>query len=72
MNNKILDLIKQAEQNMHNSDGRTWAINTNIGVEFAKLIIGECLSIYSAKDNGNEVEGTMNYGKAVYKRFGIK
>jgi hypothetical protein len=37
--------------------------------KFARLIIGECTSIYSRIDNGNSHMGTDNYLKAVYRHF---
>lgn len=40
-------------------------------VKFAELIIKECAGIYEAIDNGNKIEGTDNYIKALRIRFGI-
>lgn len=37
--------------------------------KFAIQIIKECANIYSAIDNGNEVQGTEDYLEALYKTF---
>lgn len=38
--------------------------------KFAELIVRECAGIYEAIDNGNKVQGTDNYLKALKLRFG--
>jgi hypothetical protein len=40
--------------------------------KFANLIIQECAGMYEAIDNGNQIEGTDNYLKALRIRFGVK
>jgi hypothetical protein len=40
-------------------------------VKYTRLIVSECSGIYEAIDNGNKMEGTNNYQKAIYKRFGL-
>jgi len=40
--------------------------------DFAKLIIKDCISTWSAIDNGNLVEGTDYLPKALYKRYGLE
>lgn len=40
--------------------------------KFAELIAKKCANIYQAIDNGNEVEGTDNYLRALSIHFGIK
>ena len=39
--------------------------------KFTTLIVKECAGIYDAIDNGNKMEGTYDYLKAIHKRFDI-
>jgi len=37
--------------------------------KFAELIVSDVCGVYAAIDNGNEVEGTSNFLKAVKRRY---
>ena len=39
--------------------------------KFAELIVKDCAGVYEAIDNGNEQEGTLNYIKALKRRYGL-
>ena len=70
MNQRIRELAYQA--NLLDDDG--WN-TTNLNLlteEFSKLIIKDCISTWSAIDNGNLVEGTDYLPKALYKRYGLE
>lgn len=40
--------------------------------KFAELIIADVLGCYDAIDNGNQVEGTEDFIKAVVKRYDLR
>lgn len=39
--------------------------------KFAELIVNDVLGCYAAIDNGNKVEGTEDFVKAVMKRYNL-
>lgn len=38
---------------------------------FARMIAMDCMGIWEAIDNGNKIEGTSYFPKAVAKKYGI-
>lgn len=72
MNKKINELAKQAGLIASVYDDLDFKTSlTPAEQKFADLIIRECASIYEAIDNGNKVEGTDNYIKALRVRFEV-
>ena len=67
MNQRIKELAYQA--NLLDDDGWNTSNLTMTTEDFAKLIIKDCISTWSAIDNGNLVEGTDYLPKALYKRL---
>jgi len=70
MNQRIRELAYQA--NLLDDDGWNTSNLTMTTEDFAKLIIKDCISTWSAIDNGNLVEGTDYLPKALYKRYGLE
>ena len=70
MNQRIRELAYQA--NLLDDDGWNTSNLTMTTEEFAKLIIKDCISTWSAIDNGNLVEGTDYLPKALYRRYGLE
>jgi len=72
MNERIKDLALQANIKL---DYFGYGVDIDDGnpnvAKFAELIINDVLGCYAAIDNGNRVEGTEDFIKAVIKRYGI-
>jgi hypothetical protein len=72
-NERIKELAKNAtiQEGSHGAFGEP-TVNEYVDLEkFAELIVSECAGIYEAIDNGNKIESTDNYIKALRKRFGV-
>jgi len=59
-------------EQMYKNTWKTAFALTMTTEDFAKLIIKDCISTWSAIDNGNLVEGTDYLPKALYKRYGLE
>ena len=72
MNERVKELAKKAEIKI---DSFGYGSDVDGGdpnvAKFAELIINDVLGCYAAIDNGNRVEGTEDFIKAVIKRYGI-
>lgn len=71
MNKELIEKLKKDSQKVYDyTDGGYTPLYTLDIEKFAKLIVSECAGIYEAIDNGNKVQGTDNYLKALKLRFG--
>lgn len=69
MNERIEEILNNSKKQIPaNCFGETFVIDYE---KFAKDIIKDVLGVWSCIDNGNTVEGTDNFAKAVVKRFGV-
>jgi hypothetical protein len=68
MNQRMQELAERAaREHQGSTDGFVYPVETLI-----KLIVRECAGIYEAINNGNKVNGTDDYLKALAANFGIK
>lgn len=66
MNEQILKIFTDA---CYSCDYEPENVPNEVVEKFALRIIGKCASIYSAIDNGNQVQGTEDYLEALHKTF---
>lgn len=79
MNEKIKELLSQAISdvdyihfdNAIDKELSQMYIPDVFAEKFAKLILSDVLGCYHAIDNGNRVEGTEDFVKAVMKRYNL-
>ena len=69
MNKRIEDLAKDAGYKHPDANGECEDYAYFDHKKFAQLIAINILTIYDMIDNGNKVEGTDNFVKAIVKRY---
>ena len=77
MNERIRELTKQAELEMHNSTGQTWGIHPAIAIKFAELIVKECSDICELrytqhKDLSVASSEAMECSLTIKNHFGVE
>ena len=76
MNKRIIELDTRAKDYAavvlaESEQGGIARFNQLYRDKFAELIVKDCAGVYEAIDNGNEQEGTLNYIKALKRRYGL-